>query len=1214
VAVNSPAAGARERLRALLDERIAVLDGPWGTLLQGKGLVAADYRGERLRDHPQDVTGDPDLLNLTRPDVVLDIHRQYLAAGADIITTNTFTATSIGQADYGLQSLVGEMNLRGAQLARQAAGEVDSSGGRFVAGSVGPLNVTLSLSPRVEDPAYRATSFDEVYAAYAEQMQALADGGVDLLMIETIFDTLNAKAAIAAARDVAPALPLWISATIVDLSGRTLSGQTLEAFLASVEHADPLVAGLNCSLGAEEMRPHVAELSRLAGTYTACHPNAGLPNAFGGYDQTPEETARLLGEFAAAGMVNVVGGCCGTTPAHIARIAAAVSGRAPRPVPARAARTRFSGLEPFEIGADTGFVMIGERTNVTGSKRFRRLIESGDYQGAVAVALEQVRGGANLLDVNMDAGLLDSEHAMTTFLNLIATEPEVARIPVMIDSSRWSVLRAGLACIQGKGVVNSISLKEGEDSFLAQARYVRDHGAGVVVMAFDEQGQADTAERKVAICGRAYDLLTQQAGFAAEDIIFDPNVLAVATGIAEHNGYAKAFIDALPLIRQRCPGARTSGGISNLSFSFRGNDVVREAMHSVFLFHAIRAGLDMGIVNAGQLAVYQDIPADLLELAEDVIFDRRPDATDRLVTFAETVNGPGTTRTVDLAWREAPVEQRLAHALVHGITDFVEADAEEARQQAARPLDVIEGPLMDGMKIVGDLFGAGKMFLPQVVKSARVMKRAVAYLEPYMEAEKEQARLEGRGQADRGQGKVVLATVKGDVHDIGKNIVGVVLGCNNYEVIDLGVMVPAAVILDTAVAEGADVVGLSGLITPSLDEMVNVATEMQRRGLKLPLLIGGATTSRQHTAVRIAPAYAGNTVHVLDASRVAGVVSDLLSEDRVQILAGTNRADQERLREQHEKSQRLPLLTLTAARANRDRVPFGDLPVPVFTGLRTVQPELKALREMIDWQFFFLAWELKGKYPAILGQPAARELFDDANSLLDQIIDDRQLDARGAYGFWPARSEEDDILVNPGGGDVRLPMLRQQTAKPPGRPNRCLADFVAPAGDHLGGFAVAIHGAEELSGTYQDRGDDYQSIMVKALADRLAEAFAEHIHLQARRDWYEPDADQPITELHAERFRGIRPAFGYPASPDHSLKRALFDLLDAGQLGMTLTESWAMTPASSVSGLLFAHPASRYFTVGRIGQDQTADYARRRGIKLAEAERWLRPNLAYEPR
>ena len=751
MAMTSPAAGARGRLRELLDERIVVLDGPWGTMLQGVGLTAADYRGERLRDHPRDVAGDPDLLNLTRPDVVRDVHRQYLAAGADIITTNTFTATSIGQADYGLQTLVPEMNLRGAQLARQAA---DEAGGRFVAGSIGPLNVTLSLSPRVEDPAYRPVSFDAVYAAYAEQVKALADGGVDLLMVETIFDTLNAKAAIAAARAVAPQLPLWISVTIVDLSGRTLSGQTLEAFWASIEHADPLMVGLNCSLGAAEMRPYVAELSRLAGTYTACHPNAGLPNSFGGYDQEPAETARLLGEFAAAGMVNVVGGCCGTTPAHIARIAAAMSGLPPRPVPAPSARTtRFSGLEPFEFGADTGFVMIGERTNVTGSKRFRRLIESGDYQGAVAVALEQVRGGANLLDVNMDADLLDSEQAMTTFLNLIATEPEVARIPVMIDSSRWSVLQAGLKCIQGKGVVNSISLKEGEGPFLEQARHIRDHGAGVVVMAFDEQGQADTADRKVAICGRAYDLLIQQAGFAAEDIIFDPNVLAVATGIAEHNGYAKAFIDALPLIKQRCPGAHTSGGISNLSFSFRGNDVVREAMHSAFLFHAIRAGLDMGIVNAGQLAVYQDIPADLLELVEDVLFDRRDDATDRLVSFAETVSGPGTSRTVDLSWRDAPVKQRLGHALVHGITDFIEADTEEARQQAARPLDVIEGPLMDGMKIVGDLFGAGKMFLPQVVKSARVMKRAVAYLEPYMEAEKEQARLAGARQCRSRPGK-----------------------------------------------------------------------------------------------------------------------------------------------------------------------------------------------------------------------------------------------------------------------------------------------------------------------------------------------------------------------------------------------------------------------------------------------------------------------------
>ena len=824
-----------------------------------------------------------------------------------------------------------------------------------------------------------------------------------------------------------------------------------------------------------------------------------------------------------------------------------------------------------------------------------------------------MRGGANVLDVNMDAGLLDSEQAMTTFLNLIATEPEVARIPVMIDSSRWSVLQAGLKCIQGKGVVNSISLKEGEGPFLEQARHIRDHGAGVVVMAFDEQGQADTADRKVAICGRAYDLLIEQAGFAAEDIIFDPNVLAVATGIAEHNGYAKAFIDALPLIKQRCPGVRTSGGISNLSFSFRGNDVVREAMHSAFLFHAIRAGLDMGIVNAGQLAVYQDIPADLLELVEDVLFDRRDDATDRLVSFAETVSGPGTTRTVDLSWRDAPVKQRLGHALVHGITDFIEADTEEARQQAARPLDVIEGPLMDGMKIVGDLFGAGKMFLPQVVKSARVMKRAVAYLEPYMEAEKEQARLLGHANADRGQGRIVLATVKGDVHDIGKNIVGVVLGCNNYEVIDLGVMVTADVILDTAVAEGADAVGLSGLITPSLDQMVNVATEMQRRGLKLPLLIGGATTSRQHTAVRVAPAYDGTTIHVLDASRVVGVVSDLLDSDRAQALAASNHADQERLREQHENARHRPLLTIEQARANPDRVPFDDLPIPAFTGVRTVQPDLATLRSMIDWQFFFLAWEIKGKYPAILGQPAARELFDDANTLLDQIIASSHFQARGAYGFWPAHSEGDDILIDLGRRSVRVPMLRQQTTKPAGRGNRCLADYVAPAGDHLGGFAVAIHGAEELAASYEADRDDYQSIMVKALADRLAEAFAEYTHLLARQDWYEPDADRAVADLLAEQFRGIRPAFGYPACPDHSQKETLFGLLDATQLGMTLTESCAMTPAASVSGLLFAHPSSRYFSVGRIGKDQAMDYARRQGVKLAEAERWLRPSLAYDP-
>ncbi|MET1076325.1 MAG: methionine synthase, partial [Umezawaea sp.] len=967
----------------------------------------------------------------------------------------------------------------------------------------------------------------------------------------------------------------------------------------------------NCSLGAAEMRPHVAELARLADTYTASHPNAGLPNAFGGYDETPEETAALLGEFAGSGMVNIVGGCCGTSPAHIKRVAAAVSGMAPRTVPRPPARTRFSGLEPFEIGDDTGFVMIGERTNVTGSAKFRRLIEGDNHQAAVDVALEQVRGGANLLDVNMDADLLDSEQAMTTFLNLIATEPEVARIPVMIDSSRWSVLEAGLKCVQGKGVVNSISLKEGEGPFLEQARRIRDYGAGVVVMAFDEQGQADTTERKVSICGRAYDLLTQQAGFPAEDIVFDPNVLAVATGIAEHNGYAKAFIDALPLIKERCPGVHISGGISNLSFSFRGNDVVREAMHSAFLFHAVQVGLDMGIVNAGQLAVYQDIPPDLLELVEDVLFDRREDATDRLVTFAENVRGSGTKRVVDLAWREAPVEERLAHALVHGIVDFIEADTEEARLEVDRPLQVIEGPLMDGMKIVGDLFGAGKMFLPQVVKSARVMKRSVAYLEPFMEAEKELARQEGRVEASRGQGKVVLATVKGDVHDIGKNIVGVVLGCNNYEVIDLGVMVPASVILDTAVAENADAVGLSGLITPSLDEMVTVAKEMERRGLKLPLLIGGATTSRQHTAVRIAPAYEQTTVHVLDASRVVGVVSDLLDTDRAEALAVRNREDQKLLREQHENKQRKPMLTLADARANREEVEFGELPTPAFTGVKVVEPDLESLRAMVDWQFLFLAWELKGKYPAILDQPVARELFDDANALLDQIIADGSFQAKGAYGYWPAHSEGDDILLD---GGPSFPMLRQQTQKPLSRPNRCLADYVAPSGDHLGGFAVAIHGAEALAARYEAEQDDYRAIMVKALADRLAEAFAEYIHLEARRNWFEPDAQPELADLHAERFRGIRPALGYPASPDHSEKVTLFELLDADSLGMALTTSYAMTPAASVSGLIFAHEASRYFTVGRLGQDQIEDYAVRRGMPVAEVERWLRPNLAYEPR
>ncbi|WP_435869572.1 methionine synthase [Actinoplanes xinjiangensis] len=1197
------------QLRGLLDERVLVLDGAWGTMLQGARLAPEDYRGDLIpTDHPKDVTGDPDLLILTRPDVILDVHRQYLAAGADITTTNTFTATSIAQADYGLEHLVREMNVQGARLARQAVDEATAKDGRrrFVAGSVGPLNVTLSISPKVDDPAYRAVTFDQVKAAYAEQISALSDGGVDLLLIETIFDSLNAKAAIAAAREVAPELPLWIS-LFLDISGRTLSGQTVEAFWRSIEGAKPLVVGVNCSLGAAEMRPHVAELARIAGTYVASHPNAGLPNAFGGYDQEPDETGRLLAEFASSGLVNIVGGCCGTSPAHIAAVAEAVRGAAPRVIDPPAPTTRFSGLEPFEIGPDTGFVMIGERTNVTGSAKFRRLIEADDYQAAVDVALEQVRGGANLLDVNMDADLLDSEQAMVTFLNLIATEPEVARIPIMIDSSKFSVLEAGLKCVQGKGVVNSISLKEGEESFLAQARRIRDFGAGVVVMAFDEQGQADTTERKVAICGRAYDLLVGD-GFDPNDIIFDPNVLAVATGIAEHNGYAKNFIDALPLIKQRCPGARTSGGISNLSFAFRGNDVVREAMHSAFLFHAVKAGLDMGIVNAGQLAVYQDIPAELLELVEDVIFDRRPDATDRLVTFASTVTGSGAKREIDLSWRETSVEERLSHALVHGIVDFIEDDTEEARQKLPRPLDVIEGPLMDGMGIVGDLFGSGKMFLPQVVKSARVMKRSVAYLLPFMEAEKEQARLEGRVESHREQGKVVLATVKGDVHDIGKNIVGVVLGCNNYEVIDLGVMVPTAKILDTAIAEGADAIGLSGLITPSLDEMVAVGAEMQRRGLKLPLLIGGATTSKQHTAVRIAPAYDGSTVHVLDASRVVGVVSDLLDPERAVKLDDANRDEQQRLREQHEQRHSKPLLTIAQARANRETVDFTDLPTPRFTGVREVAPTIAELRAMIDWQFLFLAWELKGKYPAILQQPVAKELFDDANTLLDQIIAQGSFQARGLYGFWPAHAEGDDIKLANG---ASFPMLRQQTEKPAGRANRCLADYIAPAGDHLGGFAVAIHGAGKLAAKYEAENDDYRAIMVKALADRLAEAFAEYLHLKARRDWFEPDAQPKLADLHAERFRGIRPALGYPACPDHSEKRDLFELLGTSAIGVGLTESYAMTPAAAVSGLIFAHPDAKYFTVGRLGRDQVEDYAARRGVPIAEVERWLRPNLGY---
>src|SRR5215218_1719458 len=1186
-----------DRLRRLLDERIVVLDGAWGVLLQGRGITEEDWRGERFAEHSHDVKGNPDLLNLTKPDLVSEIHRAYFEAGADIATTNTFTATSIGQADYALESAVAEMNLAGARLAREAADDYDG----FVAGSVGPLNVSLSLSPKVDDPAYRSATFDQVRDAYAEQIRALAEGGVDILLIETVFDTLNAKAAIVAAQETAPDLPLWLSFTAIDLSGRNLSGQTVEAFWLSVEHAKPLIVGVNCSLGAAQMRPFVHDLAEIAPTYVACHPNAGLPNEMGSHDEQPGDTSRFLAEFARDGLVNVVGGCCGTRPEHIRAISDTTRGLAPRQVPKRPSRPRFSGLEPFEIGPDTGFVMIGERTNVTGSARFRSVIEADDYTGAVEVALEQVRGGANLLDVNMDADLLESEQAMTTFLNVIATEPEVARIPIMVDSSRPSVLEAGLKCVQGKGVVNSISLKEGEEAFLEQARLVRRYGAGVIVMAFDEQGQADTAERKVEICGRAYDLLTEKAGFEPEDIVFDPNVLAVATGIEEHDEYAKAFIASLPLIKERCPGARTSGGISNLSFAFRGNDVVREAMHSAFLYHAIRAGLDMGIVNAGQLIVYEDIDPELRERVEDVIFNRRPDGTERLVEIAERARGEGTKRELDLSWREAPVEERIAYALVHGVVDFIEADAEEARQKYPRPLDVIEGPLMDGMRIVGDLFGSGKMFLPQVVKSARAMKRAVAYLEPFMAEEKATA---------PAQGKIVLATVKGDVHDIGKNIVGVVLGCNSYEVVDLGVMVPGDRILDTALAEGANVVGLSGLITPSLDEMVNVAREMERRGLDLPLLIGGATTSKQHTAVRIAPEYTQPTVHVLDASRVVGVVSDLLDPARRAVLEQENTELQDRLRDQYAERDRKPLLPIEKARANRERVEFDDLPVPEFTGTRTVEPQLEPLVPYIDWQFFFHAWELKGRFPAILEQPAARELYDDAQALLAELMRDRSLQARGVYGFWPSGAEGDDIVLEDG---TRLPMLRQQSAYGDSRPNRSLADYVAPAGDHVGGFAVSIHGADEVAARHEAEHDDYKAIMVKALADRFAEAFAECLHETARRQWYETGATLSNEELIAERFRGIRPAYGYPACPDHSEKQTLFRLLAAEEVGMELTETFATAPAASVSGIYLAHPKARYFSVGRVGRDQAEDYAARKGIALEEVERWLRPNLAYEP-
>ncbi len=1224
---------AQRALERIFAERILVIDGAMGTMIQARGLAAADFRGERFRDHPRDLRGDNEILVLTRPDVIREIHGAYLAAGADLIETNTFGATRIAQADYGMQAIVPELNREAARLAVEAAADWSRrtpDRPRFVAGAVGPTNKTLSISPDVNDAAFRDLDFDALREAYAEQVRALVLGGVHAILIETIFDTLNAKAAIVATCEVFDALgtelPILISVTITDRSGRTLSGQTVEAFWASVQHAKPISVGINCALGAREMRPFLADLAAAAPIPVTAYPNAGLPNAFGGYDETPEATALLLREFAESGLVNGVGGCCGTTDAHIRAVAQAVAGIAPRAVPASDPTvTWLSGLEPLALRPDANFLMIGERTNVTGSRRFANLIKAGDYTSAVEVALDQVRGGANILDVNMDEGMLDSEQAMTRFLNLIATEPEVARIPIMVDSSKWSVILAGLKCVQGRGIVNSISLKEGEADFLAKARTVQRYGAGVVVMAFDEVGQADTTERKVAICERAYRLLVDEVGFDPKAIIFDPNILAIATGIEEHSRYALNFIEATRLIKERCPGAKISGGVSNLSFSFRGNDAVREAIHTAFLYHAIRAGMDMGIVNAGQLGVYEEIPRDLLEHALDILFDRRPDATERMVEFAETVRGAGKKRELDLAWRESSVEQRLSHALVNGIVDFIEADTEESRQRCARPLDVIEGPLMDGMKIVGDLFGAGKMFLPQVVKSARAMKRAVAYLTPFMEEEKQK-----QGHAARSQGKVVLATVKGDVHDIGKNIVGVVLGCNNYEIVDLGVMVPADRILDTAVTEGADIVGLSGLITPSLDEMAHVASEMQRRGLDLPLLIGGATTSRQHTAVKIAPRYAQSVVHVNDASRAVGVVSSLLDADRRRELDAANREQQERLRFVHEGRRERPLLSLEAARANSLALTIdpADFPAPAFLGARELTDvPVEALIPFIDWTFFFAAWELKGKFPAILVHPergsAARELYENGRALLDRIVRERLLTPRAAYGFWPAARDGDDLVLFTDAARtrerVRFPMLRQQGQQPDGKPNLCLADFVAPLGcsvaDHVGAFAVTSGvETEDLARSFEKDLDDYNAIMVKALADRLAEAFAEYLHARARREWgYGADERLSNEDLIAERYRGIRPAFGYPACPDHTRKGPLFSLLDAPAVGIELTESYAMRPAASVSGLYLAHPAARYFTVGRIDRDQVSDYAARAGLSRSEAERWLAPNLGYEP-
>jgi 5-methyltetrahydrofolate--homocysteine methyltransferase len=1219
--------------RRLLGERIVIMDGAMGTMIQRHRLDEAAFRGARLRDYTRDLKGNNDLLTLTQPQVIADIHRAYLKAGVDLIETNTFNSNAPSQGDYGLESLVEELNREAARLARRAADEFTAATGeqRFVAGAIGPTNRTASMSPSVNDPGARNITFDELVATYSQGARALLEGGVDAFLVETIFDTLNAKAALVAVRTVLDEagldLPLLISGTITDASGRTLSGQTVEAFWNSVRHARPVAIGLNCALGARQLRPYVDELARLADTYVCAYPNAGLPNAFGEYDETPQMTAELLGEFASSGLVNLVGGCCGTTPEHIHLIREAVLKFPTRALPVAPTRLRLSGLEPLNIGPETLFVNVGERTNVTGSARFRKLIEANDYSGALDVARQQVISGAQIIDVNMDEGMLDSEAAMTRFLNLIASEPDIARVPIMIDSSKWTVIEAGLKCVQGKAIVNSISLKEGEAAFIEHARTIRRYGAALVIMAFDERGQADTVERKVEVCSRSYRILTEQLGFPPEDIIFDVNVFAVATGIEEHNGYGKAFIEATRAVKAACPHVRISGGISNVSFSFRGNEPLREAMHSVFLYHAIAAGLDMGIVNAGQLAIYEEIPRELRDRVEDVILNRRPDATDRLLEIAASFKNTGGAKPKeDAEWRALPVAQRLSHALVKGIDQFVIEDTEEARLACVRPLDVIEGPLMDGMNVVGDLFGSGKMFLPQVVKSARVMKKAVAHLLPFIEAEK--------SGAARTQGKILMATVKGDVHDIGKNIVGVVLQCNNFEVINLGVMVPCDRILETAKREGVDIIGLSGLITPSLDEMVHVAREMKRQGFTLPLLIGGATTSPAHTAVKIDPEYAGPVVYVKDASRSVGVCQSLVTpETRVAYVSGI-KGDHQRRREQHAaKRVKLPQVTLSEARTNGQRLDWSTYrpPVPRFLGVRTFDDyPLEELSRYIDWMPFFHAWEFAGKFPDILTDPtvgeAASNLYADARRMLRDIARSHWLTARGVLGLFPAQTvDHDDIELyldeSRSAVLARLHHLRQQKDKSEGQNHECLADFVAPRAsgvpDYLGAFAVTAGvGIEQHVERFERAHDDYSAILLKALADRLAEAFAECLHQRVRREFWGYSADEQLSneQLVREEYRGIRPAPGYPACPDHTEKATLWQLLDPEQrVGIRLTESFAMYPTAAVSGFYFSHPAARYFGVGKIARDQVEDYAKRKGWSLAQAERWLAPNLGYEP-